>query len=119
MDAPYLLDTSYTITVSDRFEAMDGSRLPAPYVHRFRVRGPRILAAQPINQGGGPPFLTPDARFDLVVDAPLDTAEASAAVVPATNVRRVSESIGKLERAWRPVLHRATPAPGKIRPSYC
>ena len=79
-EAPLPANTSYTITVSDRFEAMDGSRLPAPYVHRFRVRGPRILAAQPINQGGGPPFLTPDARFDLVVDAPLDTAEASAAV---------------------------------------
>src|SRR4051812_7000531 len=79
-DAPLPANSSYTITVSDRFEAMDGSRLPVPYVHHFRVRGPRILAAQPINQGGGPPFLTPDARFELVVDAPLDTAEANAAV---------------------------------------
>jgi alpha-2-macroglobulin len=79
-EAPLPANTSYTITVSDRFEAMDGSRLPAPYVHQFRVRGPRILAAQPINQGGGLPFLTPDARFELVVDAPLDTAEANAAV---------------------------------------
>ncbi|HKU62736.1 MAG TPA: alpha-2-macroglobulin family protein [Gemmatimonadales bacterium] len=79
-DAPLPASSAYTITVSDRFEAMDGSRLPALYVHRFRVRGPRILAAQPIDQNGGPPFLQPDARFDLVVDAPLDTAEAGAAV---------------------------------------
>jgi uncharacterized protein YfaS (alpha-2-macroglobulin family) len=79
-DTPLPANASYTVTVSDRFEAMDGSRLRAPYVHRFRVRGPRILAAQPVNQGGAQPFLTPDARFDLVVDAPLDTAEANAAV---------------------------------------
>ncbi|HET7423626.1 MAG TPA: alpha-2-macroglobulin family protein [Gemmatimonadales bacterium] len=79
-DAPLPADASYTITVSDRFEAMDGSRLRVPYVHRFRVRGPRILASQPITQGGGAPFLTPDTRFELVVDAPLDTAQANASV---------------------------------------
>src|SRR4051794_6380769 len=79
-DRPLPANSAYTITVSDRFEAMDGSRLPAPYVHRFRVRGPRIVAAQPISRGGGTPFLPPDARFELVVDAPLDTAEANASV---------------------------------------
>ena len=79
-DTPLPANSSYTITVSDRFEAMDGSRLRAPYVHRFRVRGPRILASQPITPGGGAPFLTPDTRFELVVDAPLDTAQANASV---------------------------------------
>ena len=79
-DAPLPPNTSYTVTVADRFEAMDGSRLRAPYVHRFRVRGPRILAAQPVSPGGAQPFLTPDSRFDLVVDAPLDTTLANAAV---------------------------------------
>src|SRR6478736_3129929 len=49
-DAPLPANASYTITVSDRFEAMDGSRLRVPYVHRFRVRGPWILASQPISQ---------------------------------------------------------------------
>ena len=67
-DTPLSPNTVYSITVSDRFEAMDGSRLPAPYVHRFRVRGPRILAAQPVNAGMRQPYVTPDSRFELVLD---------------------------------------------------
>jgi uncharacterized protein YfaS (alpha-2-macroglobulin family) len=103
-DAPLPPNAAYTITVSDRFEAMDGSRLRTPYVHRFRVRGPRILAAQPVNQAGAQPFLTPDARFDLVVDAPLDTALASAAVYLEFNRFCRQPGVVRLEvEAQRPV----------------
>ncbi|HEY8258528.1 MAG TPA: alpha-2-macroglobulin family protein, partial [Gemmatimonadales bacterium] len=72
--APLSPNTSYHVTVADRFEAMDGSRLPEPYTFSFRVRGPRILAGLPVGPGQRGRYLTPQARFDLVVDAPADSA---------------------------------------------
>src|SRR6476619_165990 len=72
--APLPPNATYTVTVATAFTAMDGSRLPAPYSYRFRVRGPRVLAGSPVGPNGGALYLPPDARFDLVVDAPVDTA---------------------------------------------
>jgi uncharacterized protein YfaS (alpha-2-macroglobulin family) len=72
--APFVPNATYTVTVTDGFTAMDGSRLTAPYSYRFRVRGPRVLAGSPVGPNGGALYLPPDARFDLVVDAPVDTA---------------------------------------------
>ncbi|MBA3497935.1 MAG: Ig-like domain-containing protein, partial [Gemmatimonadales bacterium] len=43
--APLTPNTTYTVTVADRFTAMDGSRLREPHVFTFRVRGPRVLEA--------------------------------------------------------------------------
>ncbi len=78
--APLSPNTSYTVTVADRFEAMDGSRLSRPYSFSFRVRGPRVLAGLPVSASERQRFLTPDTRFDLVVDAPVDTAAVNASV---------------------------------------
>jgi len=75
--APLTPATSYSVTVADRFTAMDGSRLPRPYSFTFRVRGPRALAGSPVGPNGGSRFLGPDARFDLVMDAPADSAAVS------------------------------------------
>jgi hypothetical protein len=76
--APLTPNTSYTVTVANSFAAMDGSRLREPYAFTFRVRGPRVLAGSPIGPNGGTPYLAPDARFDLVVDAPVDPAAVEA-----------------------------------------
>ncbi|MDQ3138157.1 MAG: Ig-like domain-containing protein, partial [Gemmatimonadota bacterium] len=77
--APLTPNTTYTVTVADRFTAMDGSRLREPHVFTFRVRGPRVLAGAPVGPNGGGRFLPPDARFDLVVDAPADSGTVGAA----------------------------------------
>ena len=71
--APLTPNTTYTVTVADRFAAMDGSRLREPYAFTFRVRGPRALAGSPAGPNGGSRFLASDARFDLVVDSPVDS----------------------------------------------
>jgi alpha-2-macroglobulin len=77
--APLRPNTSYTVTVANAFAAMDGSRLPRPHAFTFRVRGPRVLAGSPVGPNGGARFLPPDVRFDLVVDAPADSATVSRA----------------------------------------
>ena len=70
----------FTITISDQFEAMDGSRLSAPYVHSFRVRGSRIIGGAPVGPSERGRYLAPDSRFDLVVDAPVDSAVVNRSV---------------------------------------
>src|SRR5512147_272634 len=78
--APLAPNASYAVTVANSFAAMDGSRLTEAYVFSFRVRGPRVLAGSPVGPNGGSGYLAPDARFDLVVDAPVDPAVVEAAV---------------------------------------
>ncbi len=68
---------SFTITISDRFQAMDGSRLTGPFVHSFRVRGPRILAGSPVGPSERGRYLTPESQFELVTDAPVDSSFVS------------------------------------------
>ena len=75
--APLVPNTSYTVTVADRFEAMDGSRLRGSFSFSFRVRGPRVLAGWPAGPNQRGRFLAPEVRFDLVVDAPADSATVS------------------------------------------
>ena len=77
---PLPTDREFTVTISDRFQAMDGSRLPGPYVHSFRVRGARVLAGSPVGPGQIGRHLASDTRFDLVVDAPVDSAVVAKAV---------------------------------------
>ena len=78
--APLPADREFTITVADRFQAMDGSRLARPFVHSFRVRGARVLAGAPVGPSQVGRHLTPDTRFDLVVDVPVDSAAVARAV---------------------------------------
>jgi hypothetical protein len=78
--APLPADREFTITISDRFQAMDGSRLAGPFVHSFRVRGARVLAGSPVGPSDVARHLTPETRFDLVVDVPVDTAAVARSV---------------------------------------
>ena len=74
---PLPADRRFTVTISDRFEAMDGSRLAEPFVQSFRVRGARVLAGFPVGPAQTGRFLTPETRFDLVVDAAVDSSAVS------------------------------------------
>ena len=75
--APLVPNTVYRVSVANSFEAMDGSRLTAPYAFTFRVRGPRVLAGAPVSAHEEPRYLRPDTQFDLVVDAAVDLAAVS------------------------------------------
>src|SRR5665647_1412764 len=66
--------TAYTVTVSRNFQAMDGSRLAAPYSFSFRVRGPVLVGGSPAAIKKVPHYLTPTSGFALVYDAPVDLA---------------------------------------------
>ena len=63
---------SYTVTVANSFEAMDGSKLEKPYTFAFAITGPKLLAGLPVSEGEHPNWLTPKATFDLVFSAELD-----------------------------------------------
>ncbi|MGH7519257.1 MAG: Ig-like domain-containing protein, partial [Gemmatimonadales bacterium] len=77
---PLTPNTTYRVTVTDRFEAMDGSRLDGPYRFAFRVRGPRVLAGIPVGPDRQARFLTPAPVFELVFDAPPDPGVLARAV---------------------------------------
>ncbi len=70
--APLEPGKTYTVTIANSFEAMDGSRLKEPYSYSFSVLGPQVLAGLPVSSEEHPKFLGPDATFELVVSAPLD-----------------------------------------------
>ncbi|MDQ2670266.1 MAG: MG2 domain-containing protein, partial [Gemmatimonadota bacterium] len=78
--APLPPNTEYTVTVSDVVTSMDGARLEEPFRFSFRVRGPKVLAGSPAGAEETPRFLTPDARFQIVLDAPADPARIASAV---------------------------------------
>ncbi len=70
--APLHPGTTYTVTIANSFEAMDGSRLKQPYTYSFSVMGPQILTGLPVSGEEHPRFLGPDATFEIVVSAPLE-----------------------------------------------
>ena len=76
--SPLQPGTSYTVTISAGFQAMDGSQLREPYRFSFRVTGPKVLTGLPVSSGDHPRFLTPDTKFELLFSAPIDSAVASA-----------------------------------------
>ena len=80
--APLAANTSYIVTVANDFAAMDGARLARPYQFEFRVRGPRVLTGSPVNgRGAGAQYLAPNATFELVLDAPADSAQLAGVYV--------------------------------------
>ena len=73
--APLASNTAYRVTVRNDFKAMDGARLARPFQFDFRVRGPRVLAGSPVaGRRGGAQYLPPNPDFELVLDAPADSA---------------------------------------------
>ncbi|MBA2685930.1 MAG: Ig-like domain-containing protein [Gemmatimonadaceae bacterium] len=67
--------TRYVVTVGKGFQAMDGSRLAAPYTFSFRVRAPMLVAGSPAAKKTIPHYLTPTSGFALVYDGPVDLAQ--------------------------------------------
>jgi Large extracellular alpha-helical protein len=81
----------YTVTVTNDFEAMDGSRLARPFSFSFRVRGPQLIAGSPADGRERARFLTPTTRFELVYSSPVDLALLSA----TANLRLGAECSGE------------------------
>ena len=86
--APLPSGQVFTVTVSDSFTAMDGSRLAEPFRFSFRVRGPRVLLGDPVGSGRSARWLPPDATFALVVDAPVGRDAGGAFVEMAKTCAR-------------------------------
>lgn len=102
--APLTPNAAYTVTIANRFEAMDGSRLGASYTFSFRVRGPRVLAGAPVGPNQRARFLTPDTRFDLVVDAPADSSAVTRSACVELDKRCASPGVIRLALAsQRPI----------------
>jgi len=95
--APLAPGTSYTATVSDGFRSMDGGALARPYTFIFRVQGPTLIAASPVNiSGQNAAQIQPLQRFSLTYSAgpDLDALTATAyielnAACPGARVIRV------------------------------
>ena len=104
---------TYTVRIANTFQAMDGSRLAAPYSFAFRVKGPRIMDADPVNQWTRPKYLTPNARFRLLLSAPADLALLTPLVsvdvgqcvrgksIPLRPLPGGQRRIGKQDERWR------------------
>ena len=62
---PLVAGRTYSVTVSDRFTAMDGSRLAGPYRYEVRVRAPTLLL---VGAAGSAAIdvLTPNLRLEAV-----------------------------------------------------
>jgi uncharacterized protein YfaS (alpha-2-macroglobulin family) len=71
-ESPLTPGRTYTVTIANTFEAMDGSRLAEPYSYAFSVAGPQLLTGLPVSENEHPRFLGPDATFEVVFSAPLD-----------------------------------------------
>ena len=69
-------NTSYTVTVATNFQAMDGSKLAAPYSFTFRVMGPHALTGSPVGpeRGRGVENLSEKTNFQVVYSSAVDTA---------------------------------------------
>ncbi len=85
-DIPLVALTTYTVTIANTFEAMDGSRLERPYHFSFRVKGPAILNGSPANQYRNPQFLTPDQTFELLIGSLGSSEEALDRLVATASV---------------------------------
>ncbi|HEV8381174.1 MAG TPA: Ig-like domain-containing protein [Gemmatimonadales bacterium] len=108
--APLNPATEYTVTVSDDFAAMDGSKLEKPYSFTFRVHGTVPLAGAPTGPNGEARFLKPDAQFEIVWSTPVDLGEVakrvyiqfeSACPVLLTRLRAVSQRPIKDDDSWQ------------------
>ena len=83
--APLRPNVRYTVTVSS-VQAMDGSRLPDPARFEFRVQGPVLIGALPLDGERTQEHLVADQRFDLVYSAAVDLQRlAGAAYIQMSN----------------------------------
>jgi hypothetical protein len=66
--------STYRVSIANRFEAMDGSRLAEPFQFSFEVSGPAVLGGLPVSAEEQPRFLGPQSTFDLVFSSELDAS---------------------------------------------
>lgn len=108
--APLNPATEYTVTVSNEFTAMDGSKLEQPFAFSFRVRGTVPLAGAPAGPNTAARFLKPDAQFDIVWSTPVDLGNVTKRVyiqfdtdcpVLMTRLRAVSQRPIKDDDSWQ------------------
>jgi uncharacterized protein YfaS (alpha-2-macroglobulin family) len=76
-ESPLAPGQSYTVTIAASFAAMDGSRLAEPYTYSFSITGPALLTGLPVSGEEHPRFLSPDATFELVYSAPIESKALS------------------------------------------
>src|SRR5256885_14455326 len=109
-DAPLNPASQYTVTVSNDFAAMDGSRLEQPYAFTFRVHGTVPLAGAPAGPDDAARVLKPDAQFEIVWSNPVDLGDVSKRVyiqfdpacpVLVVRLRAVSQRPIKDDDSWR------------------
>ncbi len=77
---PLTPTATYTVTIANRFQAMDGSRLAQPYRFTFRVRGPEVLTGSPVGMYRRPEHLRERTKFELVTSSPVNLERFAAAV---------------------------------------
>ena len=70
--APLTPGATYSVTVLNNFEAMDGTRLRAPFTFSFRAAPARILAGSPIGGYEAARFIVPRPIIKLLLSAPGD-----------------------------------------------
>ena len=108
--APLNPATEYTVTVSNDFAAMDGSRLEAPHRFTFRVHGTVPLDGSPASRNDVARFLKPNAQFEVVWSTPVDLGEVSKRVyiqfdvncpVLIVRLRAVSQRPINDQDSWR------------------
>jgi alpha-2-macroglobulin len=103
--------TEYTVTVSNDFAAMDGSRLDAPHRFTFRVHGAVPLEGAPASPNETARYLKPDAQFEIVWSTPVDLDDVTKRVYieldracpgdPIIRVRAVSQRPVNDKDSWR------------------
>ncbi len=113
---PLVAGTIYRVTVANSFAAMDGSRLAEPYAFSFRVRGPRVLTGLPTNgdarEANLPAparFVEPNAKFDLVVSAPVAAADVASRAHLELSPLCGGETVVRLKGVGRRALRDADP----------
>jgi uncharacterized protein YfaS (alpha-2-macroglobulin family) len=85
-EAPLTSLVTYTVTIANTFEAMDGSRLERPYRFSFRVKGPSVLNTWPANRYRHPAFIAPDQTFELLIGSLSPEEEAIERLISTASV---------------------------------
>lgn len=70
--SPLTPGSTYRIRISADFQAMDGSKLAAPYEATFRVAPPRVLGGEPASPYRIARHLPPSPTLTLLVSAPVE-----------------------------------------------
>jgi hypothetical protein len=77
--SPLTPGTGYRVRIADDFAAMDGARLPRPYVFTFSVERTRVLAGDPVGPNDNPRYLPPLPLFRVLMSSETDASALAAA----------------------------------------